>query len=125
MKAKIKYFGLITLIGFYLFAGINHFISPEFYLPLIPPYLPNHDLINILAGIAEIILAVGMFFPATRRISAYGIIAMLIAFIPSHWYMIQLDSCITDDFCFDPIVGWVRLVVIHPILILWAWWLRS
>jgi uncharacterized membrane protein len=124
MKAKVKYLGLITLIGFYLFAGINHFINPEFYLPLIPPYLPNHEMINWLAGIAEIVLAIGMIFPTTRRISAYGIIAMLIAFIPSHVYMIQLDSCITDDFCFDPLVGWVRLVVIHPILLLWAWWLR-
>ena len=81
MKAKLKYIGLITLIGFYLFAGINHFINPEFYLPLIPPYLPNHELINWLAGIAEIVLAIGMIYPATRRISAYGIIAMLIAFL--------------------------------------------
>lgn len=105
----------------YLVAGINHFISPESYLPIIPEYLPKHELINILAGIAEIILGIGLLIPKTRVVSAWGVILMLIAFIPSHVYFIQIGSCVEGGICTPEWLGWIRLVVIHPLLLAWAW----
>ncbi len=105
----------------YLAAGINHFISPESYLLIIPEYLPNHELINILAGIAEIILGIGLLIPKTRVVSAWGVILMLIAFIPSHVYFIQIGSCVEGGICTPEWLGWIRLVVIHPLLLAWAW----
>ncbi len=109
------------MAALYLFAGLNHFINPDNYYALIPSYLPFPELLNILAGIAEVIFAVGLFFPKYRKISAWGIILMLIAFIPAHIYFIQIDSCIPDGICVPEWGGWVRLIVIHPILIGWAW----
>ena len=105
----------------YLVAGINHFISPESYLPIIPEYIPNHELINVLAGIAEIILGIGLLIPKTRIVSAWGVILMLIAFIPSHVYFIQIGSCVEGGICTPEWMGWIRLVVIHPLLLAWAW----
>jgi uncharacterized membrane protein len=102
-------------------AGINHFLNPQFYLPLIPEYIPWHEFINIFSGIAEILLAIGILFKNTRKISSLLIMLMLIAFIPSHWYFIQIGSCIDGGLCVDPIIGWLRLLLIHPILILWAY----
>ncbi|BFG70695.1 hypothetical protein KACHI17_15760 [Sediminibacterium sp. KACHI17] len=113
------------LVVFYLFAGANHFINPSFYSGLIPPYLPWHDLINIVSGIAEIVLAVLLLLPQTRILAAKGIIVLLIAFIPAHIYFIQINSCIPDGLCVPQWLGWVRLVLIHPILIAWAWWCRK
>ena len=114
MKNLIAVLLIYGMGAFYIFAGINHFTSPEFYLPLIPPYLPNATMINILSGVVEVLFGLLLFLPQTRKWGAIGIILMLISFIPAHWYMIELDSCITDDFCFDPWVGWVRLLVVHP-----------
>jgi uncharacterized membrane protein len=115
---------LILMIGFYLFAGVNHFWNPRFYTPLIPPYLANFtNQINILSGIAEIVLAIGLIFPATRTLSAYGIIALLIAFIPAHIYMIQLGKFSLGKFEMTPLIGWARLLIVHPLLIGWAWWM--
>lgn len=105
----------------YLLAGVNHFVSPESYLPIIPDYLPSHELINILAGIAEIILGIGLLIPKSRMVSAWGVIAMLIAFIPSHIYFIQIGSCVDGGICTPEWAGWLRLVVIHPLLLAWAW----
>jgi uncharacterized membrane protein len=79
---NLKIIGLYLMAGFYLFGGINHFRTPEFYLPLIPDYLPTPDLLNLLAGIAEIVLAIGLLIPNTRNWAAWGVIAMLLAFIP-------------------------------------------
>lgn len=116
----IKKISFVLLFLVYFVGGINHFISPETYIPLIPPYLVYLSELNVLSGIAEIILAIGLLLPTTRKFACYGIVAMLIAFLPAHIYFIQMGSCISDSICFSPWVAWVRLVIIHPILIYWA-----
>jgi uncharacterized membrane protein len=113
----IKEIALYLLIGAYFLAGVNHFWHPKFYYKIIPPYLPSHYWINIIAGVAEIILATMMIFPQTREIGSYLIILMLIAFIPAHIYSFKV---LPDN----QALCWIRLVVIHPILIAWAYWVR-
>jgi uncharacterized membrane protein len=117
----MKKISLSLMSFFYVLAGINHFINPSFYLPLIPPYLLWHNFINICSGIVEILFGILLIPTITRKWAAYGIIAMLIAFIPSHVYFIEINSCIEGGLCVPQWIGWLRLVVIHPILIYWAW----
>lgn len=121
MAIKLKEILRIVLIVFYAFAGTYHFINPEFYYGLIPDYMPIPKFINYLAGATEIILAVGVGIQSLRPLAIKGIILMLIAFIPSHVYFIQVGSCISDSICVDPWIAWLRLLLIHPLLILWAW----
>lgn len=111
--------------GFYLFAGVNHFINPEFYYPLIPEYFVFPKAINSFAGFAEILLGGLLFFNLSRKFAAYMIIIMLLSFVVSHWYFIQLGSCIENILCVPEWIGWGRLLVIHPLLIYWAWSVRN
>ncbi|RNC86458.1 MAG: hypothetical protein ED556_09230 [Winogradskyella sp.] len=115
----------VVLVAFYLIAGSYHFINPNFYYPLIPDYLPYHDIINSVSGLLEIVLAVGVIFPKTRLMSTYGIILMLIAFIPSHIYFIQQQSCVDNSLCVPEWLAWVRLLIVHPLFIFWAWLIRN
>ena len=117
----LKKINRYLLFGFYFMAGLNHFINPEFYYPLIPDYIPFHRAINIASGIAEMALAIGLLVPRTRTWASNLIILMLIAFIPSHVYFIQIGNCVEGGLCVDNWIGWVRLFVIHPLLIAWAW----
>jgi uncharacterized membrane protein len=110
---------------FYLVAGINHFIAPDFYYPLIPPFFSNPELINILAGVAEVLLGLGILYFPTRSRAAWGIMLMLIAFIPAHWYFIQINTCVDRGLCVPAWIGWVRLILIQPILIFWAYWVSK
>ncbi|MEM9918721.1 MAG: hypothetical protein AAF990_11530, partial [Bacteroidota bacterium] len=57
----------------------------------------------------------------SRRWAAFGLIAMLIAFVPSHIHFIQIGSCVEGGLCTPPWVAWLRLLLIHPLLIWWAW----
>jgi uncharacterized membrane protein len=127
MKKKIWLKKLIIqgMGYFYLVAGFNHFISPEFYTPLIPPFFSNAELINILAGIAEVLLGLGVLYYPTRSRAAWGVVLMLIAFIPSHIYFIQINTCVEGGLCVPEWIGWVRLILIHPILIYWAIWVAK
>ena len=69
-------------------------------------------------------LGTGLLFSITRKWAADGIVFLLLAFIPAHIYHIQMNGCL-PGLCFPPWVVWVRLLVLHPILIAWAWWYRK
>ncbi|WP_111684294.1 DoxX family protein [Winogradskyella tangerina] len=115
----------IILVGFYVFAGAYHFINPEFYSDLIPDYLPYPLAINYLSGALEIVLGLGVAFPKTRLLAVKGLIILLILFIPSHVDFIIKGSCVESAFCVSPWIAWVRLLVIHPILMYWSWAVRK
>ncbi|MES2372186.1 MAG: MauE/DoxX family redox-associated membrane protein [Bacteroidota bacterium] len=115
---------LYLQVVFYIVAGINHFRNPVIYYTLIPPYFPSHPILNTCAGITEIILGSLLLFNSTRKWAAYGIILMLLAFIPAHIYHIQMKGCL-PGLCFPEWAVWLRLFLLHPILIAWAWWYRK
>ncbi len=116
----LKKANLYLLSGFYVFAGVNHFIDPDFYFALIPDYLPFHEAINYLSGFIEILLGCGVLFQKTRKISSYLIVLMLLSFTPAHIYFLQIGSCVEGGLCVSEWISWVRLLVIHPLLIIWA-----
>ena len=109
----------------FVLAGINHFISPESYLPLIPPYLPYPELLNIVSGVLEVVFGAGLLTKRYREASAYGIILLMIAFIPAHVYHIQMDGCVSEQICIPLWAAWVRLVVVQPFIMVWAYVCRK
>lgn len=122
---KIKTIGSILICLLYVSAGINHLIHPDAYYAIIPPYLPFHYLINITSGITEIILGSLILFSKTKTVAAYGIIVLLILFIPAHVYMIQKGGCMSEKICIPLWAAWLRLFPLQFILMLWAWWHRK
>lgn len=117
----IKDISLILLIAGYTLAGLNHFFNPVSYQRIIPDYLPYHVTINILAGIAEITLALLLIPTTTRPWAAYGIVLMLIAFLPVHITMIADAPLKLGKLKVTPQLAWIRLAL-QPVLIAWAWW---
>lgn len=73
----------------YFVAGLNHFKNLRLYHKIIPPYFSNPILLNKIAGLAEIILAILLCFPPTIHLGASGIIILLIAIFPANLYMYQ------------------------------------
>lgn len=121
----LKKTSLYIQATFYLMAGSNHFFNAGFYYPLIPGYLQGFSgLINIMSGVIEMTFGLMLFISKTRKIAAFGIMLMLIAFIPSHAYFIQIGSCIESGLCVPAWVGWIRLLIIHPLLLWWAFSVR-
>ena len=105
---------------FYFLAGTNHIFNPGFYLPLIPPYLPAHEAINLIAGIAEIGGSILILFTATRNFAAWGIVFMLIAFMPVHIFMVQHTPMQIGSRTITPFIAWIR-IPLQALLIWWAW----
>ncbi|GAB3934189.1 DoxX family protein [Mucilaginibacter myungsuensis] len=116
---------LILQIILYAAAGINHFVHPAFYIAIIPHYIPYPTLMNTLAGLAELLLATMLIFERTRKWGAWGIILMLIAFMPVHIQML-IDAPMTlGKLHVTKFGAWIR-ILFQPVLIAWAaWYIRD
>lgn len=109
---------LYLMAAMYIFAGIMHFIKPKMYKRIMPLYIPNHDLMVKLSGVAEIILGIGLCIPALKNISIYGIILMLTVFLLVHFYMLSGEKASAG------IPKWI-LILRLPLqffLMYWAYW---
>ena len=118
--STIKKISLVLLVIGYIAAGMNHFRVPAFYIGIIPHYLPYPVILNTLAGICEIAFGLMLIFKPTRKIAAWGIVLMLIAFLPVHIAMLGGHTEVSGK-SVTPLLAWARLFL-QPVLISWAWW---
>jgi uncharacterized membrane protein len=102
----------------FVLAGLNHFRAPDFYLKMIPPYLPWHAALNYISGGFEIILGIMLLIPRWTRLAAWGSIALLIAVFPANIYMAMNPELFPDV---KPSVLLMRLPI-QAWLIAWAYW---
>lgn len=100
----------------YFILGIIHFTHTGFYRPLMPKFLPAHDLLIYLSGVAEIILGLGILFPQTRSWALWGIIMMLLVFLIVHINMLLPGN----QLGISPVILWLRLPI-QFVLIYWAY----
>ena len=75
----------------FIFAGTMHFVKPKFFLKIVPKWVPYPQWANWISGFFEIVFGVGLLFKATQSISAWGLIALLVAVFPANWYHYQMS----------------------------------
>ncbi len=104
----------------YVVAGVNHFVSPRFYVQIMPPYVPWHEAMVAISGALEIALGVLVLIPRTRRLAAWGLIALLIAVFPANLHMALNEVRIDGELAAPAWALWLRLPL-QAVLIAWAW----
>ncbi len=113
LKSILKYiFGILFIV-----AGLNHFISPSFYLKIMPPYLPWHLFLVYLSGLCEIAGGAFLLVPRFARLAAWGLIALLLAVFPANIYMATHPELYAE---ISPTLLWLRLPL-QFVLIAWAY----
>lgn len=85
----IKSFLIIISSIFYVIVGIKHFIEPEYFLIIVPPYLPYHLELVYISGLFEILFGLLILFPKYRYYGAIGLILLLVAVFPANIYLAQ------------------------------------
>ena len=113
---------LLWVMGaFYIWAGVAHFLRPDFYVIMMPPYLPWHYELVILSGVAEVLCGVGVLIPRTRKLAAWATIALLIAVFPANIHVAVNNVPVFGATEGAGPAGYVRLPL-QLLLIAWAWW---
>lgn len=71
----------------FVFAGSMHFVRPEPYVMMMPPWLPAPELLVVISGWAEILGGVGLLLPRLRELAGWGLIALLVAVFPANLHV--------------------------------------
>lgn len=116
-KKPLLYLLSLNLCG----AGFMHLISPDFFVAIIPAGLPNPEWLNLLSGLAEIVIGVYLLEPRTRVYAAWAAIALAIAVFPANVNMMLENIGPEGPGSGSPLVNWLRLPF-QGVFILWAWW---
>jgi uncharacterized membrane protein len=119
--SRTKTILLWLMAAAYVLAGFNHLLNPQFYLPIIPPGLPNPEWLNLMSGLAEIVLGVFVLEPRVRFLAAWGIIALLVAVFPANVYMALENIGPEGPGSGAGAANWIRLPF-QALFIVWAWW---
>ena len=103
-----------TFIG----AGTLHFVRPQWYEAIMPPYVPWHRELVYASGVAEIAGAVGVLVPRedVQRYAGWWLVATLLAVFPANVHMAINPG---DYKKISPALLWGRLPV-HGAFIAWA-----
>jgi len=110
-------FNLLLLSMFYVAAGTNHFLMPEAYQPMMPPYVPWHSEMIFFSGVFEVLLGIFVIFPTTRSFAGYGLVLLLVAVFPANIHMALHPELFP---IVSPLVLWARLPL-QILLIYWGW----
>ena len=114
----LKFISRCLLGVLFVAAGLYHFINPDFYLKIMPPYLPWHLFLVYLSGLFEVALGIAILIPKFTRMAAWGLIALLITVFPANVHM-ALHPQLYPNL---PALGlWLRLPL-QFVFIAWAYW---
>ena len=80
---------LAFIFLWFFLGGIAHFVFTEAEMRIVPPYIPWPRGAVLVSGVFELLGAVGLLWPPTRRAAAWGLFALTLAVTPAHIYMLQ------------------------------------
>jgi uncharacterized membrane protein len=109
-----------VLTVFMTVAGLNHFLAPAPYVAMMPAALPAPLALVYISGVAEILGGLGLILPATRRLAAWGLIALFIAIFPANINM-AVNHLPLGDRVLPTWALWARLPL-QFVLMAWAYW---
>ncbi len=113
LKTVSRYiFGIL-----FIAAGVLHFTRPDFYLKIMPPYLPLHRELVYASGVFEILLGALLLIKRFAPLAGWGLILLLIAVFPANIYVYQHQEIMPAS----PLLHLLRLPL-QAVLILWAYW---
>jgi uncharacterized membrane protein len=108
-----------ALAGFFSFAGAMHFVRPKPYEAITPPPFPKKESVAI-SGVAEVVGALAVLHPATRRAGRWWLLALLLAVFPANVWMALSPEKISGAGKIPNWALWARLPL-QPLAMLWVW----
>jgi len=111
----------LALAGLLTFTGVAHFVSPGTFDSIVPTMLPGSTrLWTSMSGAVELGLAIGVAWPATRRVAATLTAIFFVLVFPANIKM-AVDSA--ERTTLELTIALLRLPLQIP-LVWWAWHVR-
>lgn len=113
----LRKISLSAMVFTYFFAGLAHILKTDYYLSYAPLFYHSKPIVLVF-GSVEILLAVLLSFPNTRRGACYGILLLWSVSLPVNIYTVVNEGSGTA------FTDWQlkTLIPFHLLLMLWAFW---
>ena len=106
---------------FFCNVGILHFTDTSWFEPIVPSILGSATFWVLISGIAEIVLGLGLIFPASREFSAKLTALFLILIYPANLNMWINDIELGDGASLSPEGHIIRLIAQITMILLNLW----
>ena len=98
--------------------GSDHWLTPERYLAMMPPWIPLHLELVLFTGAAEIAGGLGLLLPAFRKAAGALLAAYFVAVFPANIHN-ALNGLAVDGLPQAAWYYWARLPF-QPLAVWWA-----
>jgi uncharacterized membrane protein len=89
MMPIAKRVGLVLVFLWFTIGGVAHFALTGLEMSIVPPYIPWPRAAVLISGVFELLGALGILIPVTRRAAGVGLFLLTIAVTPANVYMLQ------------------------------------
>ena len=110
------------LVGLsFAWIGLTHFIDPDPFVSIVPPFLPWHLALVYISGFFEIAGGLGLLYKPTRRLAGWGLLALLVAVYPANIYML-VNEVYLEGMPQEKWILWARMPfqLVFALGVLWA-----
>lgn len=109
----------VGLAAMLCFTAVAHFndMRPDL-VAMVPPSVPNPEFMVTFTGICEVLGAVGLLVPRTRRIAAVALILFLIVVLPANIHAAQAGVTLRGA----PATPLVPRILLQALFIGLVWW---
>jgi len=80
---------LVLVFLWFMIGGVAHFALTEAEMRIVPPSIPWPRAAVLISGVFELLGAIGILMPVTRRAAGIGLFLLTIAVTPANVYMLQ------------------------------------
>ncbi|MBP1990475.1 DoxX family protein [Paenibacillus eucommiae] len=116
-----RFIALLIFALFFIYAGIGHFRQAAGFAEMLPDFVPLKVTIIYITGILEILLALFLVIPGTRRRAGLWTAIYLVLIFPANIYAAIEHIPAPGQTETDPTLLWIRLLF-QPLLIWWVIW---
>lgn len=120
MKERVRA-GLRWLLALaYGIAGALHLARPAPFLAITPSWVPRPELVVAATGVAELLGAIGLMIPATRKAAGWGLALYALCVWPANVHHALANIAIGGE----TLSWWYHgpRLALQPVIIWWALW---
>jgi len=85
---------------------------------MVPPWVPNPEFMVTFTGICEVLGAIGLLIPRTRRVAGVALILFLLAVLPANIHAAQTGLTIAGE----PVTPLIPRIALQVLFIVLVWW---
>ena len=117
---KYKLLTTYVMSFMYIFIGVRHFTSPQYFLDIVPPQLPFKLFLVYLTGLIEIVGGAAILSPKSRKAGSYLLIFLLVSVFPANIYL-YVSETPQSLLGISKMDAFIRMLFQTPLILLAFW----